>query len=117
VTVHATHHARVAHNVAYHIRGHTFFVEDGIETNNVFEANLAINTQCSEVRVVWGASASGGAANQCSRWSLLLGASAVFVCAVRGAFAAIRPGPSSTGVLLYHDGVCCDVMCSRCAMT
>jgi hypothetical protein len=50
VTVHATHFARVAHNVAYNIRGHTFFVEDGIETNNVFEGNLAINTQCSEVR-------------------------------------------------------------------
>ena len=57
--MHATHYARVAHNVAYHIRGHTFFVEDGIETNNVFEANLAINTQCSEVRAVWGASAFG----------------------------------------------------------
>ena len=27
VTVHATHYAQVKHNVAYNIRGHTFFVE------------------------------------------------------------------------------------------
>ena len=47
--MHATHYALVQNNVAFHIRGHTFFVEDGIEKYNVFEANLAINTKCSEV--------------------------------------------------------------------
>ena len=50
VTVHATSYAMVSNNVAYNIRGHTFFVEDGNEKFNVFDANLAVNTLCSAVR-------------------------------------------------------------------
>ncbi len=50
VTVHGTQYARVMNNVAYFVRGHTFFVEDGAEKNNVFDNNLAISTQCSAVR-------------------------------------------------------------------
>jgi hypothetical protein len=50
VTIHGTHYARVAHNVAFDVRGHTFFVEDGGERYNVFEGNLAALTRCSEVR-------------------------------------------------------------------
>ncbi len=30
VTAHATHHLVVADNIAYHVRGHTYFVEDGV---------------------------------------------------------------------------------------
>jgi hypothetical protein len=48
VTVHATHFSRVANNVAYNVRGHTYFVEDGNEMFNVFENNLAAVTHCSE---------------------------------------------------------------------
>ncbi len=48
VTVHATHYALVKNNVAYNVRGHTFFVEDGNEHGNVFEGNLAAMTLCSE---------------------------------------------------------------------
>ena len=36
-------------NVAFDVRGHTFFVEDGGEMYNVFENNLAALTRCSEV--------------------------------------------------------------------
>ena len=48
VTVHATHYALVKNNVAFDVRGHTFFVEDGNERGNVFEGNLAVLTRCSE---------------------------------------------------------------------
>ena len=48
VTIHATHYASIKNNVAYHVRGHTFFVEDGLERGNVIEANLAAMTLCSE---------------------------------------------------------------------
>jgi hypothetical protein len=51
VTIHGTHYSRVANNVAFRVRGHTFFVEDGAETNNVIENNLAVATFCSEVRL------------------------------------------------------------------
>ena len=48
VVVHATHYALVKNNVAYNVRGHTYFVEDGNEHGNVFEATLAAVTHCSE---------------------------------------------------------------------
>lgn len=44
-TVHGTNHLTVANNVAYEVLGHTYFVEDGAEEFNVFDANLGISTQ------------------------------------------------------------------------
>ena len=34
ITMHGIHYLRVIENVAYHIMGHTYFMEDGIETKN-----------------------------------------------------------------------------------
>jgi hypothetical protein len=34
ITMHGIHYLRVIENVAYHIAGHTYFMEDGIETKN-----------------------------------------------------------------------------------
>ena len=34
VTIHGVHYLRVTDNVAFHIMGHTYFMEDGIETKN-----------------------------------------------------------------------------------
>lgn len=42
VTVHGTHDTLVADNVCYNFGGHGFFLEDGIERNNVFDRNLGI---------------------------------------------------------------------------
>jgi hypothetical protein len=47
VAIHGTHRVRVLHNVAFNVMGHTFFVEDGGETENVFEGNLGIWTRKS----------------------------------------------------------------------
>jgi hypothetical protein len=44
-TVHGTHHALVQNNVAYHVMGHTYIVEDGDETFNTFDANIDIFTR------------------------------------------------------------------------
>jgi len=46
VTVHGTNNLRVENNVTFNTVGHCFFVEDGIETGNVFIRNLAIQTKC-----------------------------------------------------------------------
>jgi hypothetical protein len=47
VTIHGTAHMTVAHNFAYHIRGHSIFVEDGVERWNVIEGNLvAVTLRC-----------------------------------------------------------------------
>ena len=35
----------VSNNVFYDVRGHTISLEDGTETNNVFEKNLVIQTK------------------------------------------------------------------------
>ncbi|XP_072177767.1 fibrocystin-L-like [Diadema setosum] len=42
VTIHGVHGLLVEHNVAFNIMGHAFFMEDGIETNNVIQYNLAV---------------------------------------------------------------------------
>ncbi|MCP3938600.1 MAG: hypothetical protein GY708_24900 [Actinomycetia bacterium] len=42
VTVHGTHDALVADNVCYDFVGHGYFLEDGIEQNNVFDHNLGV---------------------------------------------------------------------------
>lgn len=45
VTVHGTNQVKVAGNVAYNTIGHCYFMEDGIETGNLFENNLGILTK------------------------------------------------------------------------
>ena len=44
VTIHATSYATVADNFAWRIAGHSIFVEDGVETNNVISGNLVGST-------------------------------------------------------------------------
>jgi hypothetical protein len=48
VTIHGVHYLRIQKNVAYWVMGHTIFIEDGIETHNLIEDNLVINTRSSE---------------------------------------------------------------------
>lgn len=43
VTIHGIHDLLVEHNIAYNIRGHAFFIEDGNERNNTIQYNLGIN--------------------------------------------------------------------------
>jgi hypothetical protein len=43
-TTHATNYFTVENNVAYLVRGHTFFLEDGVEKWNTLRRNLAIST-------------------------------------------------------------------------
>lgn len=47
VTIHGVHFLRVQNNVAYLTMGHTIFVEDAVETNNVIEDNLIIDVRQS----------------------------------------------------------------------
>jgi len=46
-TVHGVHYYQVKDNVAFNTMGHTYFIEDAIETNNLFDNNLAILTKRS----------------------------------------------------------------------
>ena len=45
IAIHGVHFLRVQNNVAFETRGHTFFVEDGLETKNVITDNLGANTR------------------------------------------------------------------------
>ncbi len=45
VTVHGTRNVRVSGNVCHDNIGHSYFLEDGAETGNIFEDNLAVLTQ------------------------------------------------------------------------
>ena len=47
VTIHAVHDLLVEHNVAYNIKGHGFFLEDGVETGNIIRYNLAVFVRSS----------------------------------------------------------------------
>ncbi|XP_041477742.1 fibrocystin-L-like isoform X1 [Lytechinus variegatus] len=47
VTIHGVHNLLVEHNVAYNIMGHAYFMEDGIETNNIIQYNLAVFVRSS----------------------------------------------------------------------
>jgi len=47
VTIHGCHYLLVENNIAYNVLGHTYFLEDGIETKNQFIRNLAIGTYAS----------------------------------------------------------------------
>ncbi|XP_013401885.1 LOW QUALITY PROTEIN: fibrocystin-L-like [Lingula anatina] len=42
VNIHGTHYVLVEHTFIYNIRGGAFFLEDGIETKNIFQYDLAI---------------------------------------------------------------------------
>lgn len=46
-TIHGVHYLRLIENVAYNVKGHTFFIEDAAETHNYLEKNLAILTKKS----------------------------------------------------------------------
>ena len=47
VTVHGVNNLLVKDNVAFNNLGHAYFLEDGVEEDNVFDGNLAIFTQSS----------------------------------------------------------------------
>ena len=47
VTIHGVHYLLVEKNVAYNIKGHAFFLEDGIEIGNVVQYNLAVFVKAS----------------------------------------------------------------------
>ena len=47
VTVHAVDNLLVENNVAYNILGHAYFLEDGIEENNIIQDNLGIFVRAS----------------------------------------------------------------------
>ncbi|CAG2205079.1 unnamed protein product [Mytilus edulis] len=42
VNIHGTHNALIENNVIYNVMGGAFFLEDGIETNNTIQYNLAV---------------------------------------------------------------------------
>ena len=44
ITIHGCHYGHIESNIAYNILGHTYFLEDGIETKNKFLYNLAVGT-------------------------------------------------------------------------
>jgi hypothetical protein len=44
-TLHGTDFLTVQKNVGYNVHGHNYFVEDGVEQNNVIEDNLGISTK------------------------------------------------------------------------
>jgi hypothetical protein len=48
ITLHGTHYLVVRDNVAFDIAGHAFFLEDGTETRNVIDRNLACLVHQSE---------------------------------------------------------------------
>lgn len=44
ITLHGVHYLTVEYNVGYNVKGHNYFIEDGIETNNLLQHNLAISS-------------------------------------------------------------------------
>jgi hypothetical protein len=47
LTIHGTHHIQVENNVAFDTIGHSYFLEDGLETKNTFTGNLGILTRAA----------------------------------------------------------------------
>lgn len=47
VTTHGVHYFKVYENFAYDTMGHSFFIEDAVETNCVYDGNLSIKTRAS----------------------------------------------------------------------
>jgi cell surface hyaluronidase len=50
LTIHGTRGVRVMRNVAYDTIGHCYFLEDGVETGNVLDANLGMLTRAARPR-------------------------------------------------------------------
>ncbi|MGF1503480.1 MAG: Ig-like domain-containing protein, partial [Paracoccaceae bacterium] len=48
VTIHGTGGVRVSDTVAYDVIGHAYFLEDGLETGNLFERNLGFVTRAAD---------------------------------------------------------------------
>ncbi|GIL53447.1 hypothetical protein Vafri_9024 [Volvox africanus] len=48
ITVHGTHRAIIQNVTAYHTMGHTFFLEDGIESMTLMDGNIAIYVKVSD---------------------------------------------------------------------
>lgn len=46
-TTHGVHYFKVLNNVAYDTMGHSFFIEDGVETKCVYDGNLSVLTRAS----------------------------------------------------------------------
>ena len=46
-TIHAVDNLVVEHNVAFNVKGLSFFIEDGVEENNIVQYNLAVFTRMS----------------------------------------------------------------------
>ena len=46
-TTHGVNYFKVTNNVAFDTMGHTFFIEDGVETNNVYDGNLVVQVKKS----------------------------------------------------------------------
>lgn len=44
ITLHGVHYLTVEYNVGYNVMGHNYFIEDGIETQNLLQYNLAISS-------------------------------------------------------------------------
>ena len=44
-TIHGVHYLRIQYNVAFNVKGHTYFIEDAIETKNIIEYNLGALTR------------------------------------------------------------------------
>lgn len=52
MTIHGVTGLLVEHNVAYHVMGHAFFIEDGIETGNAIQYNLGVFVQTSSTLLI-----------------------------------------------------------------
>jgi hypothetical protein len=48
ITIHGVHYLTIQNNVAYKTMGHTIFIEDAIETNNLIDGNLVVDTRASD---------------------------------------------------------------------
>jgi hypothetical protein len=81
--VHETHNVLIQGVVAYDHKGHCFFLEDGIETNTVFDRNLALVTRKKEVSGVNGL----GNAGLRSDWEVTLPGYASLRAKIRAVYA------------------------------
>ena len=45
IAIHGVHFLRITDNVAFEALGHTYFMEDGLESKNVITGNLGANTR------------------------------------------------------------------------
>ena len=47
MTIHGVYYLAIKNNVIYNSMGHSVFIEDAIETNNLIEGNLVVDTRRS----------------------------------------------------------------------